>query len=57
MRTNFAIAGLLASLVASSEELPEWSNDYNERAIQAMEFCDKDLGSTVSYKEFVSCAK
>ena len=57
MRTNFAIAGLLASLVASSEELPEWSDDYNERAIQAMEFCDKDLGSTVSYKEFVSCAK
>ena len=58
MRTNFVIAGLLASLVASSEEeIPVWSDDWEERAIQGMNFCDKDGGSTVSYKEFIKCMK
>ena len=33
MRTNFAIAGLLASLVARAEEIPDWSDDYTEKAI------------------------
>lgn len=51
MRTSFTIAGLAASL-AAGQEIPVWTDDWEENYIMGFEFCDKDSAGTVTYKEF-----
>jgi len=41
MRATFTIAGLVAGL-AAGYEIPVWTDDWEENAINGFEFCDKD---------------
>ena len=58
MRKTFAIAGLLASLVASADyDTVVWSEDWEENVDIGFSYCDRDEDGTVSYKEFIKCSR
>lgn len=54
--STFAIASLVGGLVAG-QDVPSFTDNWEENVNIGFDYCDKDGGGSVTYKEFAKCLK